>query len=393
MNRRFILFTNPALRLALALALACAGSHSAFAAQESASSQKAPSVLGRVPDPAREPHAPAHTVLRAAARLILITHQESQIPYGSTARRSTRTKDEARALAGALSIVARSKGADFEALAREWSDDTASAPLGGFAGTFRAAKVNDVVGRNVLQIDLNCIVGPIDAQQGIYIIERIPVEEISWQQIVVTWGGVPNMRPVVRTRDEARARAADLYQKLKADPAAFESIAIANSDDPNVQERLGRISPVPRGEAAAELEAELLKSAPGEVHGPVETSIGYILFRRLPVEMITIDSLLIMHRDAKGSPITIVRTREEARARAEAVLAEAQKPNAQFARLVEEYSDDEADRLRKGRRTLGVSEGSSAHVRAIAAVPEGSAILYDAPQGFFVMKRAPLDRD
>lgn len=348
-----------------------------------------PPVLGRVPDPAKEPRAPKRPLLRVSGRGILISYSGA----AGAPPQMQRSKEDARALAGALSIVARSKDTNFAELASAWSEDEPSRAAGAFVGTFRLAKDNDSVARTLLQLDMDCVAGPVDAPRGFYLLQRIPVDEVSYQGIIVTWGGVEGMPLVLRSKEEARARAGELLKKARENPAAFDAMVAAESDDLNAKEKLGKFGPVPRGDLKDPLEGELLKCEPGAFAGPIETPVGFVVFRRLPVEYITFNSLLIAHRDVAGAPLTLVRSREDAKKIAEALVLQLKKPNCSFEKLVADYGDDEADKLRKGRRSIGVSDASAAHVRAIAKTPIGETLLLETPAGFFVMQRLPPERD
>ncbi|MBI3818518.1 MAG: peptidylprolyl isomerase [Planctomycetes bacterium] len=348
-----------------------------------------PSALGRAPEPAREPKPPKRQLLRAQGRAILIAYKGASLAPAEMPR----SKEDARALAGAISIVARSKDSDFGALAREWSDDGATRASGGFAGTVRLGRDADAVARTLLQMDISNITGPLESPRGFYLIERVPVEEVSYQAAVVTWGGVEGMPLVARTKEQALARAKELLTKARENPGEFDALSAAESDDPNAKKTFGKFAPVPRGDISTDLEKELLDSKDGEIRGPVETSKGFAVFRRLHVDYVTFEALTVEHREVPGAAITQVRSREDARRRAEVILAEARKPNANFAALVEQYAEMDADKLRKGRRTIGVSPGSPAQVIAVSAAKENEPFIYETEYGFFVMNRLSLERE
>lgn len=346
-----------------------------------------PSVLDLVPDPAKEPKAPPRVAWRAQGRGVIVSHAEiANRPPGVV-----RSREEARTLAGAVAIAARATGADMDALIQQYSDDAESKAQGGFLGTFRQMMHPDSIARNLLQIGVGRIVGPIEGPLGFYVIERTPFEEFAYQQLLVTFGGAIPGSQVTRTRGEAAARAAELWEKIKQNPESFESLIQTHSDDPNAKERNGHTVPVARGELLPEVEDVIRKAPVSVLTGPLETPKGYIIFRRDETTRITLDSVLIQHRDSMNVEVGTVRSPQEARARADAVAAAAALPGADFVKLSQEYSDDPGDKTRKGRRTLAVSPGSANYIIAASKLQIGEVTVVESKLGFHVLRRAALE--
>jgi hypothetical protein len=376
--------SNPVAVALLAALLFCGGQGTG--APQRADSRPAPALpplLGLTPDPAREPIAPARPQLRAAGAGILLRYAGASFAPPELER----SKDEARTLAAGLAILARSKGADFASLASQFSDDAVSRAQGGFLGTFRFRRDTSGIARVLMAIDIGCVAGPVDAPEGFYILKRVPIEELSFRGILVSWGGADPTGRVLRTKDEAHVRAEELWERIRNNPAAFDDLVERESDDPLVPEKHGYVSPAPRGEIHADLESALLKTKVGECAPPVETPKGYVLFKRIAVVWATFDALLVQYRDAQNAGLKVVRSRDEAKARAESILELVRKPGCDFGALVKEYSDDEADQIRAGRRSMGVSAGSPPFVQAVIDHAEGESFIVESKLGFHVMRR------
>jgi parvulin-like peptidyl-prolyl isomerase len=124
----------------------------------------------------------------------------------------------------------------------------------------------------------------------------------------------------------------------------------------------------------------------GQVSDVVETQFGYHVIMRNEIQEIAASHILIQYAGAARA--TTERTREEARQRAEEVLAKAQQPDADFAALAREYSDGPSG-PRGG--VLGVF-GRGAMVpefeeAAFALAPDQVSGIVETPFGFHIIKR------
>jgi peptidyl-prolyl cis-trans isomerase C len=84
---------------------------------------------------------------------------------------------------------------------------------------------------------------------------------------------------VTRTKDEARALATQVHQKLLSQPSTFTELVKSYSDDRSSSEDglLGRFT---RGELMPEIDNTVFALAPGEVSPVVETEFGFHVFQR-----------------------------------------------------------------------------------------------------------------
>jgi len=123
-------------------------------------------------------------------------------------------------------------------------------------------------------------------------------------------------------------------------------------------------------------------------HGPVVPEPPIAENADEPFE-IAAAHLLVMHKDSKGAPKAITRTREEAKARAEEALERIRKGE-DFATIVEEYTDEPGGAARRGdlgrfmRGTMVKPFSDAAFALDVGEVSE----VVETPFGFHVIKRS-----
>jgi protein-disulfide isomerase len=103
---------------------------------------------------------------------------------------------------------------------------------------------------------------------------------LTLRHILVQYQGARGAEPkVTRSKDQARALASELHQKLVTQAAPFAKLADENSDDdtPNEGGLLGRFT---RGELMPEIDSVVFALAPGELSPVVETPFGFHVFLR-----------------------------------------------------------------------------------------------------------------
>jgi peptidyl-prolyl cis-trans isomerase SurA len=196
------------------------------------------------------------------------------------------TRDKQTALRRAVELLAKARaGTDFAELARTESDAPSSAPRGGVMGTFHKADwpalhmpMRDLI--FALRIG-EIAPAPIEADYGIVLVRRCPVEKAHARHILVRWKGSKRSdRKVKRTKQAAEARARELLQQLKAG-ADFAKLASTASEDGSAK-RGGDIGTQGRGALALPFEQALFALKPGELSDVVETEFGYHIIQRLP---------------------------------------------------------------------------------------------------------------
>jgi protein-disulfide isomerase len=103
---------------------------------------------------------------------------------------------------------------------------------------------------------------------------------VTLRHILVQYQGARGAEPkVTRSKDQARALASDLHQKLVIQAAPFGKLAEEQSDDDTPSEGglLGRFT---RGELLPEIDRVVFALAPGELSPVVETPFGFHVFLR-----------------------------------------------------------------------------------------------------------------
>lgn len=218
---------------------------------------------------------------------------------------------------------------------------------------------------------------------------RVPAKtetRFAARHILIAYNGALNALPnLTRSRDEARARAEEVRQKLQAGQD-FAALAKAYSDDATGP-RGGDLGGFDQGTMVAPFE-EALKALPiGGVSGIVETPFGFHILQREPLAEIHAAHALVSYAGAERMPAGVTRSKEEARARAEALLQEVQG-GLEWRQAVRKYSDgpmkeEDGDLGWFGRGQLAPQLDEAAFALDIGQV---SGII-ESPRGFHVLKR------
>jgi parvulin-like peptidyl-prolyl isomerase len=115
-----------------------------------------------------------------------------------------------------------------------------------------------------------------------------------------------------RTPAEAKARAQELHAGLQSGKLTFEE-AVASSDDVSTRDHLGYVGVYRFGDLPLALEPVVFALQPGEVSAPVDSGIGWALYKRELEEGIRgLNHILISFKGALHSPLAISRTKEQA---------------------------------------------------------------------------------
>ena len=106
-------------------------------------------------------------------------------------------------------------------------------------------------------------------------------------------------------------------------------------------------------------------------------------------EWITAQHVLISYKGAKGAPLAVTRTKEQARARADEALAKVKDPKMDFQDVVNIYSDDAGSKERLG--SVGKIKRENVFKEFADAawqldVDEVSPVV-ESPAGFHIIKR------
>lgn len=214
---------------------------------------------------------------KLSASHILLMHTESKRKPASV----TRTKEEAKALAGELHRKLED-GADFATLAKEHSDCPSGKMKGGDLGIFPAGRMAPAFSEAVKSIEVGQITGPVETAFGYHIIKRQEVVEVHARHILVMHTESKRKPPTItRTKEEAKARIEEVAAKLKAGED-FAELAREYSDCPSGKRRGGDLGSFGKGKMAPPFEEAAFALEDNEISDIVETDFGYHIIQRLP---------------------------------------------------------------------------------------------------------------
>lgn len=252
-------------------------------------------------------------------------------------------------------VVATARGgADFAQLAREHSDERASALRGGDFAIFERGPADAGVRAATFAARIGEIVGPLETPLGFHILQRVGVESLdprlrddSWARvrcILVAFRGAPNSGvEVERRHDEAQALADDLAVRIRRGEDMAQ-LAREHTDDRGLRAFGGEVGWVRRGVTRMPpLFDRVFVEPPGQLIGPLPSTAGFVLLRRedpgprtrldLRVERFT-DLVLSLRASSERVDVT---TRSEALTAAlEALRALAPQDGAESWRIAEE---------------------------------------------------------
>ena len=232
---------------------------------------------------------------------ILIRHEgvRNEVPFNlaywfSAPPRSTRSREDALALAREIAARAAQDPKQFADLARRYSEDITNRDDGGAMGGVVASSL--VLWPQILDalaaLQPGDVSEVVETRYGFHVLLRsAPPAEVALggSHIVIAhdqaqWIELEARGPVPRrTRDEALALATDLYRKARAAPQRFAELAKKSSDqrDAVVGGDFGQWS-TREGTSYPARMRRLLELRVGEVGAPVETHLGFEIVQRTP---------------------------------------------------------------------------------------------------------------
>ncbi len=210
-----------------------------------------------------------------------------------------------------------------------------------------------------------------------------PTEErYAGSHILIAWKGAVDAPPdVARSESEARALAVDLQKA--ATPSTFADLAQKHSDGPSAA-RGGRLGTWRTGTMVPDFERAVASVEPGVVGPIVRTPFGWHVVLREAVEEVSVAHILVAYQGALESEVE--RSKEDARARAEALLAEIEA-GADFSVVAREQSDDDSARQDGNLGVVSRGQMVPAFEDAAFAAKPGETRLVESPYGFHILKR------
>jgi cyclophilin family peptidyl-prolyl cis-trans isomerase len=207
------------------------------------------------------------------------------------------------------------------------------------------------------------------------------VDKVALQYILITYRGALTPKEYQIYEKEEAARAAEhLAQAARMEGSDFARLAKRYSDSPEFRIRL-----LVKGGDHPENLGPVFRLKEDQVSDPIQTAKGYMIFKRVRLDIIKARHILIAYQGAGGS--TQPRTKEEARELAETILKRAEAGE-DFANLAQAYSDSES--AKKGGLIGEIAKGMTAPAFDQAAfrlkVNEISEVT-PTPAGFQIIQR------
>ncbi len=207
------------------------------------------------------------------ARELTVEEEKSIVTYNADAKKR------------ADAILARvKKGEQLEDIARELSEDEQSRVNGGYLSYVNTVNTYpEIYAWAASSTDGTISQKLIETTDGYNILrrgrERDGGKEALTSHILICYLGATNCDAAQYTKEEARAKAQELYNQATGDN--FSELAEANSTDQTVSLNKGNLGWIPVGLTVAEFENALFGAQIGQIIGPVETVFGFhIIFKQ-----------------------------------------------------------------------------------------------------------------
>ena len=268
------------------------------------------------------------------------------------------------------------------------------------------------VADNAIDIDSKDILGRALGGTGEVQVKHVL---IGWKELDdKTYHGRIDPRAKKRTNAEAAKLAQDIAQKLRDHPDQIDAVVKETSEDPG--SLTGEPYTVDKDTPfVPEFKNLALRLKPNEV-GIVKTAFGYhVMMRVPPPPPDPLESKDILDRPGEPGPVSVQhvligwkdtpmakqrqpderaknRTKADADKLAQEVLAKAKAPDADFAKLMKEYSED------PGSKDTGKAYDVSSDAPMVDSfkklslrLKEGEVGLVKSPFGWHIIKRLPPD--
>ncbi len=162
-------------------------------------------------------------------------------------------------------------------------------------------------------------------------------EEIAGAVAIISYKGAPEALPnVVRSREEAKARAQEALEAARAKGVSFDDIVAKYSDDPGNRGRMGTMT---RGQCPfPALEEALFGMEVGQVSDILEFDFGFVIATRMTART-PASHILVMYAGSKDATMAVTRSREEARVLAEEAHRRVTEGKEEFAVVAAQASD------------------------------------------------------
>ena len=312
----------------------------------------------------------------------------------------TRSPEEALARAKNILRILKADPSAFASMARQYSDDRASAESGGALGCLRASSLPETFIDALATLRTGEISRVVVSSLGYHLIRRLEVprnEALGGREILVTYRGantgwLRDARDANRTRAAARAIADDVAGRARTAANDFPDLVQRYSDAYSAigggtfgPWRVHENGPYPRS-------IETLRGlAVGEVSQVLDEPDGFRILQRLRVDPLALNSneIVVLHEKSQltmdDKPVT--RSRDEAQRLSRHILDLARGAPTKFDALRERYCEQQRCKRKarpwlEGRGIPGLDQ-----VLAKLKVGELASDPVETPFGFHVVRR------
>lgn len=265
---------------------------------------------------------------------ILISYAGAQMADSSIVR----TKEEAQAKAAELIAELNADPDKFEDLAKEHSDGP-SGPMGGDLGQWEKGRMVPEFDTAIEQLEVGSLAQePVETMFGYHVMRRndSKAQYYGAQGFIIGTAGLRGV-PESVTRDSAATAALAEEIKAKVTGSNFDELADEYNDFGDGAMFIGGFKD---GDPVSPEIMSMVKSLEfDEVGGPLELPVGLAFLKRIKLEQRAGAHILISYAGSQSSNPAVTRTKEEAKAEAERVLALCKENPENFATLASEHSD------------------------------------------------------
>ena len=312
---------------------------------------------------------------------------------GAQMAKATRSKAEAKTLAEKLLAELKGNPGKFAELAKAQSDDKETAAAGGDLGSWPAGAMVPDFEVGIRQTKVGQVHDKVvETAYGYHIIKRnsIKTKFFGGHVFIIGFTG-QNLPGIKRTKAQAKQFAEELKSKITS--ANFEEMANKYNDFGR-----GPVFTQPFTAATPGMPKHIIPLMEslkyGEVGGPIETPNGYTFIKRMKLQMLSADHILIAYKGAQramevDTTKKVTRTREEALALAQKILTDVKKNPTMFEMNVIMNSDDQYTKSLGGKLGNWFLGGFPEFDAAINKVKVNEIVpeVVSTPYGFHIMRR------
>lgn len=283
-------------------------------------------------------------------------------------------------------------GADFGELARAHSDDF-TAERGGDLGGEWQGRYGGAFDAAVAKLRVGELSAVVEGKRGFHLIQatgkrrgarysgRVIVVKVHPKADDAAWA-------------EAQQKAEAIHRRLTEGREAFDLVARQTSEDPRGRAAGGATGAFGPGQFGDAVDPVLERLALNEISPPLRTEDGYLLITLDERTFLPTQDRPTVRHILLGTAFDLVKQRKlgadlatRARARAEALLAQLQAPDADFEAIAREASEDPLSRQKGGALAPFVAGALGPEVdAALAAMKPGELRLVESKRGFHILR-------